>query len=234
MERLFPCTNLEKPSLLDIWKGMTLVFATGVGIGSLVVICGWWCLSHLLKTPWHVSGMTGILIALLLTDFAYYLIHRLLNHSDGINRLTRWFRKIHGPHHATKELDFFRGNLSTLFDTAVTGFQVPLALIAAALGMNLESMLTAYALVLLLQSTHHANHTFNIGTLRYIFVDNHCHKLHHCRRGFNVNFAAIFSVWDLIFFTYYEEWDCSSSYMVKHAIPLPVFNARAQVLAQRR
>ena len=222
LENKFPSISLERLSMREIVEGMILVFATGIGLGTLVLISGYSMLSYLLHTPWHYSGCLAIGSALLLTDFMYYWIHRLFNHGKGKSVIIRWYRKIHARHHSLTAVDFFRGNTSTVFDTAVTGFQVPLMIISAVFGMNLESVLTTYALVLLLQSTHHANYTFNIGYLRYFFVDSHGHKLHHCPRGYAVNFAAIFSMWDILFSTYYEDWSSSSSYMAKHSIPLPI------------
>jgi sterol desaturase/sphingolipid hydroxylase (fatty acid hydroxylase superfamily) len=88
--------------------------------------------------------------------------------------------------------------------------------------MDLHSTLVAYALVLLLQGTHHVNHTFNIGVLRYVFVDNHAHKLHHCPRGNLVNHGALFSLWDRFFGTFYEDFNRSPSHMAKHGIALPI------------
>ena len=74
----------------------------------------------------------------------------------------------------------------------------------------------AYALVLMLQATHHANYTFNISYLRFFFMDNHAHKLHHCPRGYLVNHGALFSVWDQVFGTYYENWELSSNHTRGH------------------
>lgn len=221
-EKNDPCVSLDPLSKNDLVEGLSLVFAIGAGAGTIVVTGGFLILSREVTITWQYGNWSSIFIALLLTDFSYYCIHRLLNHSKKKNFLCYWYRKIHARHHTVKELDFYRGNLSTFFDTAITGFQPPLILIGVVLGMSLETVLTTYGLIMLLQSTHHANHTFNIGLLRYFFVDNHSHKLHHCPRGYEVNFGAIFSIWDLLFRTYYEEWGLSASYMAKHRISLPI------------
>jgi len=160
-----------------------------------------------------------LLIAIL---FIVSAIVTALNHGKAKNVVSKLFRKIHVSHHSVEVLDFLRGNVSSFWDTAVTGFQIPLAIIGAWLGMDLPSILITYGLVLMLQATHHANHTVNIGNLRFFFMDNHAHKLHHCPRGYMVNHGALFSLWDQAFGTYYEDWSLSSNYMQKHRIPIPV------------
>lgn len=220
-EKKYPSVSLKSPSAREIFKGVSLVFITATVFGTLFICSGFWILSHIPITRWHHGNWSSVLIALFLTDFSFYWIHRSLNHGNNKNFIHKWYRRNHAHHHRVKALDFYRGNLSSFFDIAITAFQIPLIVISTILGMNLESVLTTYCLLLILQSTHHANHTFHIGFLRYIFVDNHSHKFHHCPRGNGVNFGGIFSVWDIFFRTYYEEWNLSASYMSKHKVPLP-------------
>ncbi|CAA0116831.1 Uncharacterised protein [BD1-7 clade bacterium] len=211
----------------DAWrKGLSLVFLKGVVAGTITAITVWALVGALLSliTVAEPSAASGWMIAgaVLATDFAYYWIHRTLNHGHGKKPVQKWFRKIHVVHHSVDVLDFLRGNVSSFFDTSITGFQVSLGVIAALMGMDLTSLLMTYAFVLQLQATHHANHTFNIGWLRFIFMDNHAHKMHHCPRGYMVNHGALFSLWDQWFGTYFEDWTLSSNYLQKHRIPLPV------------
>jgi sterol desaturase/sphingolipid hydroxylase (fatty acid hydroxylase superfamily) len=123
------------------------------------------------------------------------------------------------------ELDFLRGNQSSYADTSLTQFQPSLIVISWLLGMDLAPTLVAYGLILQLQATDHTNITFNIGWLSYIFMDNHAHKLHHCKRGNLINHAAGFSFFDRWFGTYYENWQLSSNYLHHHGIPLPIKRA---------
>lgn len=230
LEEKQPSVKLA-PRSLNAWiEGMSLVFIKGVICGSLVVAGGWLTLSTLftmilpatLGYTTEPSSWITIFGAVMLTDLAYYGSHRFLNHGKIKNIIGKVFRKIHVAHHSVEVLDFLRGNVSSFWDTAITGFQVPLAIIGACLGMDLSSILITYSLVLMLQATHHANHTVNIGKLRFFFMDNHAHKLHHCPRGYMVNHGALFSLWDQAFGTYYEDWNLSSNYMQKHRIPIPV------------
>lgn len=70
-----------------------------------------------------------------LTDLGYYATHPFLSHGSGANPLVRSYRSHHARHHAVETLDFLRGNVSTVADTAVLGFQLPLGLISAAIGL---------------------------------------------------------------------------------------------------
>ncbi len=216
--------QLPKPTNKELWDGLVMVFVKGVGVGGGFVTLGWWALSHV-PLRGHV-GVDGnwwlIAAATLLTDLAYYTIHRLMSHSVGSHPVLRYYRIKHGAHHVVTELDFMRGNQSSLVDTAISQFQPSLIVISYVLGMGLGDTLVAYALILALQATDHTSVTYNIGWLKYIFMDNHAHKFHHCKRGNFINHAAAFSMWDRWFGTYYENWDISSNYLHHHGISLPI------------
>lgn len=163
------------------------------------------------------------------------MYHRFLNHSYGfisqkhsfpilkqsqiIRSISGYFVRIHSIHHKVSHLDFARGNVSSFVDTAMTGFQIPLGIICRVVfGFDLCATFVAYQMVLYLQATHHVNHTFNLGWFRFVLMDNHAHKLHHCHGGEQVNFGALFSVWDRVFGTYFEDWELSSAFLHKHGL----------------
>lgn len=221
-ERRHPSIELPPLSARDWAAGLAQVFYQGLLMGGGFVFLGWWALSHV---PLYDSlSNSGWLVAsgVLLTDLAYYWIHRLMSHSVGKGRLKQYWRKKHAAHHSVAELDFMRGNQSSLVDTAFSQFQPSLIVIAWLTGMDLPATLAAYGLVLALQATDHTSVTFNIGWLKYIFMDNHAHKLHHCKRGNLINHAAAFSFYDRLWGTYYEDWRMSSNHLHHHGIPLPI------------
>ncbi len=226
VERRDPCVALPSPSNEQIRAGLSLVFLKGIVLGGAVVVGGWWLLSLPLGGPGSTTGWFAIGAAVLLTDALYYAIHRGLNHSRSKDTVSRWFRGNHVVHHLVEELDFFRGNHSSVMDTAVTGFQLPLVLLATLFGLDLPSTLVAYGLVLMLQATHHLNHTLDLGPLRYVFMDNHAHKLHHCKGGRLVNHGAMFSLWDRAFGTYFEDWTLSANHLADAGLALPLRRRR--------
>ena len=221
LEQRHPCVELPAATRQQIAAAMGLIFVEAVGIGTSVVLALRWLLQYLVVVPWNLSGWFGIAMATACTDLGYYWIHRGISHGKSSNPAMRWQRRKHAAHHTERPLDFFRGNYSSVYDAALTSFAVPLACSAALLHLDIASTLVSYGLVLMLQSTHHLNHTLNIGPLRFIFVDNHSHKLHHVPKGgARINQAAVFAFWDLLFGTYYENRQRSASYLAKFRIPI--------------
>ncbi len=221
-EKINPSIDLPKPTTREVMDGLFMVFVKGVLVGGGFVTVGWWALRHV---PLHAETKNNwwlISAATVGTDFGYYLIHRLMSHSKGGGAVMRYYRRKHAAHHSVTELDFLRGNQSSWVDTAFSQFQPTLIVIAWALGMDLASTWVAYGLILLLQATDHTSVTYNIGWLRYIFMDNHAHKFHHCMRGNLVNHAAAFSIFDRAFGTYYEDWEISSNHLHHFKVPLPI------------
>ena len=227
-EQRAPSIDLPKATPKEIWDGLFMVFVKGVGIGGGLVTLGWWALSYVPLYGQHYNNWWLIIGATLLTDLAYYWIHRLLSHSKGNHPLLKYYRKKHAAHHSVTEMDFFRGNQSSLVDTAISQFQPSLIVISYFMGMDLATTWVAYGLILLLQATDHTSVTYRIGWLKYIFMDNHAHKLHHCKRGNLINHAAAFSIWDRMWGTYYEDWDLSANYLHHHKIPLPIKSAESK------
>jgi len=214
--------ELPKATAREVFDGLFMVFVKGVLVAGTFITGAWWLLRlvPLHATVSHSWWLIGI--ATVGTDFGYYVIHRLLSHSRGSNPIGRFYRLKHAAHHSVTELDFFRGNQSSWVDTSFSQFQPSVVVLSYFLGMDLAATWVAYGLVLLLQATDHTSVTYNSGWLRYVFMDNHAHKLHHCKRGNLINHAAAFSVFDRLFGTYYEDWALSSNYLHHHKIALPI------------
>jgi hypothetical protein len=221
-ERYSASVPLPKATVREVFDGIFMVFVKGVLVGGGFVTAGWWALSHVPLRGTLSNSWWCIALATVGTDFGYYVIHRLLSHSKGSHPVARFYRLKHAAHHSVTELDFLRGNQSSWVDTSFSQFQPSLIVISYLLGMDLAATWAAYALILLLQATDHTSVTYNIGPLRYLFMDNHAHKLHHCKRGNLINHAAAFSVFDRLFGTYYEDWSLSANHLHHHHIALPI------------
>ncbi len=222
VEKMTPAVELTSNTWRTVARGLENAFIEGAGLGGLVIFIGWWSLKNLFSISIHPNSWRLIILAVALTDFIYYFIHRYLNHGKSKSGIKKLYWISHRHHHSVEAMDFLRGNLTSVLDTAVAGFQVPLVFVSAFLGLSFEAAIVAYGLVLMLQITHHVNHNFNIGYLGYILVDNHSHKFHHCPGGQLVNFAALFSIYDRMFGTFYDSTVHSSSYMAKCRITLPI------------
>eukprot|EP00013_Stygamoeba_regulata_P004146 CAMPEP_0177643366 /NCGR_PEP_ID=MMETSP0447-20121125/8117_1 /TAXON_ID=0 /ORGANISM="Stygamoeba regulata, Strain BSH-02190019" /LENGTH=394 /DNA_ID=CAMNT_0019145657 /DNA_START=25 /DNA_END=1205 /DNA_ORIENTATION=+ len=228
-EGMHPAADLPRASFKDVWVGVVLVFFTGVFLGSTVIMVLLQVAHRVLGEPSAAFDWWYVAYAVMLDDFLYYSYHRWLSHSAArhAGSLLAFFQRIHMPHHAVECLDFWRGNLSSVWDTAVCGFQLPLVGIALLYSLPLPATMAAYFIVLLLQATHHCNHTFNIGALRFVFVDNHAHKMHHCPWGNALNLGACFAMWDRNLGTFYEDWSLSTNYAQLHKVQLNVRPQRA-------
>ena len=196
-----------------------ILFVTGIGLflGTLILYASYHSFLYIWSTTRTLEWLY-ICYGVLLNDFVYYCYHRFLTHGFPGSV----FEHVHSPHHRIQVLDFCRGNLSSILDTAVLGFQIPLGWIAAVYHMSFDATLIVYVIILLLQATHHVNHTFSIGSLRFFLVDNHSHKLHHCPWGSNINFGACFSMWDRNLGTFYEDWKLNTSHVHQQRMELSV------------
>jgi len=221
--RLQPAAELpplERAALLKhiCWD----IVAKGFGVGGLVLLLGCGASMALLPAESRSTGPWQMLVALAFCDVWYYTLHRFLMHGKGQGAAVRFARREHGVHHRVSALDFFRGNQGSLLDNGVISFPLPLILVSTALGMSPAAITWVYMVLMMVQITHHVNHTFSIGLLRLVVLDSHAHKMHHCAKGQMVNFAAVFAVWDRAFGTYYEDAELNPIYMHTHKIPLPI------------
>jgi sterol desaturase/sphingolipid hydroxylase (fatty acid hydroxylase superfamily) len=230
-ERLRPSIALPRAATREVLSGFAMVFVKGLLAGGAAVALGWWILRAVLLHARVGGGALRIAAAVVATDFGYYLAHRFLSHGRGGGSVRRLYRRAHAAHHDVRALDFLRGNESSWIDTALSQFQPALVLASYALGLDLGATLAAYGMILLLQATDHTSVTDNIGWLRYVFMDNHAHKLHHCKRGGMVNHAAPLSIFDRLFGTYDEDWSLSSNYLHHHGIALPIRPAERPAVA---
>jgi sterol desaturase/sphingolipid hydroxylase (fatty acid hydroxylase superfamily) len=226
-ERARPSVALGAPSVRQVASGLFHAFVVGLGFGMLVVVSTYWLLTRIAPSRWQLSGWAALAIALLASDATFYVLHRFFNHGADATAFHRWCRARHSVHHSVKALDFYRGGIFSALDPVFIGSELALAVVGAALGLPLPSVMFAYGLLLLFQNTHHVNHSFDIGPLRYLFMDNHAHKLHHCRRGTRVNLAAVLSIWDRLLGTYYEDRARSAAYLQHHRIALGATEVKA-------
>lgn len=214
VERKYPLVNLPQVTLSDVIFSFADSVVYSLFIGHLIIYYGYKLLNDTMEYKYYyeISAIT-ILMHFLLADITYYLTHRLLYHGIPNNLLIKLFRRMHIRHHLITGLDFLRGNTSTIFDIGVFSYPLSCVIYAKLFGLDYSSLLISYSFTVLLQTIHHSNYTFNIGIMRYIFVDSHVHKIHHCLEGHLYNFGGILSIWDRIFGTYYENYDICPNYI---------------------
>lgn len=147
--------------------------------------------AHLLTLPLFAQ----VTLALIALDFTVYWRHRFTHHFA-------W--RAHSIHHAAKEL-------TALTKLRLHPIDVTLALLANAIVLSLIGFTTeaiAYAGFALMLYDYLAHTNVRIGLpkpLRYVFGCPTYHRWHHAleEEAHNKNYAILFSLWDVLFGTFY-------------------------------
>lgn len=138
--------------------------------------------------------LTFLLYALIL-DCADYWRHRLSHRIRSLYAL-------HTLHHAQRQMSFWSDDRNHLLDDVIA--YVWFFSIGLAIGIPpLQFPLLMLALKFM-ESLSHANIRLSFGVLEPILVSPRFHRLHHAQRGAgrtSCNYAAVFSIWDVIFRT---------------------------------
>lgn len=154
---------------------------------------------HILPPMETWAGLWSLPILVVLIDFLDYWEHRFEH---------RFFWRVHKVHHSPHDIH------------AANTFGHPLQVIPSKLLIGLPlSFLNAGSLPLWATVASafwvffiHSPIDFNLANLRWLFVDNHTHRIHHSvePEHFDKNFAIVFSVWDRLFGTEHQlkpgEW----------------------------
>jgi len=199
-------TPVERYSIRSRLPGVVYwALMLSVGPLCLAVFQRTWQLAGikpLLTVDISVFGTTAAVIgSILFSDFLAYWNHRFQH---------RWLWAIHVLHHSQTELNAANGYAHFL-ERALRFllFAVPLSLI------HFRFPAIPFAVVLtleLLERYIHSPTTIHMGALRWVFVDNRYHRIHHSLevRHFDKNFGILLSVWDRLFGTAYDprpdEW----------------------------
>lgn len=148
--------------------------------------------SVLSDAPFWVQTV-AVIVAI---DFCFYWMHRAKHQ-------WAWWWRLHETHHSSRELDWFSSvrfhPLEKILDRLL--YLLPLLF----LGVSDAALLVLSILDATVATFAHANTTFRIGPLIYLFVGPEMHRWHHARdpRFQNVNFSNNLSIFDWIFGTAY-------------------------------
>jgi len=141
-----------------------------------------------------------IVFGLLLNDLLHWT-HHFLRHR--IRPL--WY--FHAIHHSQRQMNLFADARSHFIETFF-------ALAVACVPLNMFSVTFAnrgwvYLIPLLYFRLYHANIKTNLGPLKYVLVTPQSHRIHHSleEKHWEKNYGFIFTVWDHIFRTQYNNYD---------------------------
>ena len=198
-------------------------------------------LTPLTNSPHLAIRVAGWIVAAFAAGFIgnvfYYWLHRA---QHGVQLLWRF----HRVHHSITEMSAV-SSYHHFTDDFLQYFAVG---VPTALLLKVDSGAIPW-LVLTVVATHqyfiHSSMNVNIGPLRYIFADNHFHRIHHSReaRHFDKNFGTYTPLWDFMFGTAYfpkkGEWPAVGLEQVpeprrlRDYLLLPFYNVGAEGVPKR-
>ncbi len=135
-------------------------------------------------------------LAILVADFGGYWVHRWGHHG--------WLWKVHGVHHTPDKVNTWNNNTIHFLNSLYSGAAKTLPL--ALLGFD-PAVIVIAAYVTTIQSyAVHANIDVELGRLGHFIMGPAHHRLHHSTAMEEAgNFAAVLTVWDVVFGTFVYE-----------------------------
>lgn len=136
-----------------------------------------------------------VFIGLMIADFLYYWGHRIFHKKP--------YWHLHAIHHSPPVLDWLSSvRFHPIEDAVMMAFRVTPLLF---LGFNPEVFLSVAVLIGVWDVFSHANVTWDLGPLKYVFITPRFHRWHHTSQeeGLDKNFAGVFPIYDLLFGTWY-------------------------------
>jgi len=129
-------------------------------------------------------------------DFSVYWAHRFMHGG--------WLWPMHAVHHSDKHLHFLSWSRGHPVEQAFMA--VFLVFSSTWMGLSVGEIAGIALIRALSQYYVHTNIDWDHGPLKYIFVSPRMHRWHHVDHpdAYDKNFGSIFSIFDVIFGTYYN------------------------------
>jgi sterol desaturase/sphingolipid hydroxylase (fatty acid hydroxylase superfamily) len=162
---------------------------------------GWWPVR--LPDGWGWQSLQGLLFFLIF-DFFYYWMHRAQHYFD-------WFWALHELHHADRSINVTSGQRHHFLEEPMRVFLVFLPL-GMLFDISPPNIAWIWSALLLWGYVIHLNLRIPFGPFTPVLAGPQLHRLHHSLKPEhrNVNFAAFFPIWDVLFGTYVrpksDEW----------------------------
>lgn len=204
IEILNPLRKAWKTTKSNFWRrDLPFIIIGSVGIKSANYIIAlaertldFIQISALAQLPF----LLGVVLAILITDFITYWIHRACH--EGKGWLGEFLWGIHMPHHMPKQVNLImqtNAHPINLF-IARTTFFLPLFF----LGFSPEVIFTATIITSLQGFVSHFNVDIRAGWLNYVLIGTELHRYHHSAKSNEAkNFGIVTSIWDQLFGTFY-------------------------------
>lgn len=183
------CVTVVSPVAQQVVKLCALALA-----GTLAALGG----SKLWPTQWPLAAQ--LLLALVVTEFFTYWLHRL-------SHVTQLLWRLHATHHGTTQVYWLNSTRFHALELSVrTACQVaPLIL----LGCTKDAFFVYGAFTIVHGWIQHSNVAFHSGPLDFILATPKNHRWHHSTNlaEANNNYGVILTVWDQLFGSFYSPRD---------------------------
>ncbi len=142
----------------------------------------------------RLPSLPKVLLAVLLTDFSLYWVHRLMH-------LPRFFFT-HNFHHSIGQIWWLSGSRTSVVHLFLFG--IPQIFIAYyLLGLSVTESGLAFSFGVVVNLWIHTNIWVDFGPLGKVIVTPNFHRIHHGAKGLtNRNLGFVFTFWDRMFGTY--------------------------------
>lgn len=150
----------------------------------------------------HLPFWLQVALYLVLTDLALYWIHRAF-HSGFL-----W--KYHAVHHSSEDVEWISAWRFHPLNVILGSVAVDVAAIMS--GLNTDVFFIVAPFNVLSSGWVHANLDWTLGPLKYVLAGPVFHRWHHTREKHGLNFAGTFSLWDLMFGTFYMPEELPENY----------------------
>jgi sterol desaturase/sphingolipid hydroxylase (fatty acid hydroxylase superfamily) len=143
-----------------------------------------------------LPGWAKILLAIVMTDFSLYWVHRCMH--------TPLLWRTHTFHHTIPEIWWLSGARTSV--THLFLFAVPQILIGYyLLSLSPTEAGIAYSFAAVVNLWIHTNIWVNLGPLEWLLITPNFHRVHHGATGLGSrNLAFVFTLWDRMFGTYVD------------------------------
>jgi len=140
------------------------------------------------------------------TEFALYWIHR------GFHMARLW--KYHAVHHSTEDLEWISAARFHPVNILLGSVVVDVAALLAGFSPDIFLIMAPFDTVT--SGWVHANLNWTLGPLKYVIAGPVFHRWHHDRDALGRNFASTFSLFDVMFGTFYmPEGELPKNYGLK-------------------
>jgi sterol desaturase/sphingolipid hydroxylase (fatty acid hydroxylase superfamily) len=174
---------------LIVALGALLALALGAEIGHADDVLAFFEARSILGV---MPSWLQLIVCLLLVDLLSYWSHRL--------RHRALFFPLHAVHHSSEALDWLAAARMHPLDEIVDNVLISLPILL--LGPAPWVFLVLGPITLLYTLVSHAAVALPLGPLRFVMVGPAFHRAHHAVDAPGVNYAGMFSLWDLVFGTF--------------------------------